>query len=84
MAQPQEQGAYITHWRHQVPDSDEQETLHSRTLQGLFFIRTLLSSADISVFPNTHRQTQRVRQNEEAEEYVPKERKEQNCSKRSK
>ena len=39
--------------------------LHCRALQDLFFIRPLLAKAgDVAYFPNTQKQTQRVRQNE--------------------
>jgi len=52
----------------------EQGTLHCRALQD-FFIRSLLSRAeDVADFPNTQKQTQRVRQNEESDEYVSNER----------
>ena len=54
-------------------------------LQGLFFVSPLLSrSGDITHLPNTKKQTQRVTQNEEAEECVPKKRIRQNHSKRTK
>ena len=41
-----------------------------RAPKDLFIIR----SGDIADIPNTEKQTQRVRQNEETEEYVPNER----------
>ena len=41
--------------------------------EDLFLIRPLLSrSGDITDFPNTYKQTQNVKQNEETEEYIPK------------
>ena len=44
-------------------------------LQDLFFIKPLLSrTGDVANFPNTEKQTQRVSQNEEIEEYVQNER----------
>lgn len=53
----------------EIPDSDEQGTLPCGSLQDLFFIRLLLLRAgDIVDFPNTHKQTQRVRQKEDIEE----------------
>ena len=53
----------------------EQETLHGRALQDLFFIMPLLSNADyVADFPNTQKQTWIIRQNEKKEEYVPNER----------
>ena len=66
-----EQGTCNTHKRYpQVPGSGE---VHCRILWTVFFIRPLLSKArDIVHFPNTQKQTQRVRQNEEPDEYVPK------------
>ena len=68
-----------------APGSAEQETLNCRALQDLFFIRALLSRAgDIADFPNTKKQSQRVRQPEETEEYVPNERTGQNHSKQPK
>ena len=68
-----------------MPGSSEQETVHCRTLKDLFFIRLLLSrTGNVAEFPDTQKQTQRVRQNEETEEYVANERTGQNCSKRPK
>ena len=59
----------------EVPVSGEEGTLHFRALQDLFFIKLLLSRVgDITDFPNTWKWTQKVRQNEETEEYVPNER----------
>ena len=68
---------HTQHTQHtpEAPGSGEQGTLHYRTLQKLFFIKPLLSrTGDVSDFPNTQKQTERVRQNEETEEYVPNER----------
>ena len=59
----------------EVPGSGEQGILQCRAQQDLFFISLLLSrTGDTADFPNTKKQTQRVRQNEETEEYVPSER----------
>ena len=53
----------------EVPGSGEQGTPHCRALQDLFFIRPRLSTAeDTADFPNTEKQTQRVRQNAKKEE----------------
>jgi len=61
--------------RHEIPGSGEQGTLCYRAPQDLFFIRPLLSrSVDKADFRNTKKQTQRVKQNEDTEEYVPNER----------
>ena len=49
-----------------MPGSGEQGTLHCRALQDLFFTRPLLVRAeDMADLPNTQKQTDRVRQNEE-------------------
>ena len=57
-----------------APGSGEQGILH-RMLQELFFIRPLLSRAEHVVdFPDTEKQTQKFKQNEVTEEYVPNER----------
>lgn len=65
--------------------SGKLRTLHYRILQNLFFLKPLLSRGrDIANFPNTKKEAQRVRQNEETEDYVPNERTRQNHSKRPK
>ena len=59
-----------------MPGSGEQVTLHSRALQDLLFIKSLLSGAeDIADFLNTHKWTQRGRQNDETDKFIPNERK---------
>ena len=54
--------------------------MHYRALHDLLLIKPLLSRADVMDFPNIEKQTQRVRQNEETEDYVPNERTGQNHS----
>ena len=61
----------------EAPGSCEQGTVHSRALEDLFFIRPLLSSGDLAIFPNTELDKLRT------EDYVPEE-KGQNHSKRPK
>ena len=53
-----------------MPGSDEQWTLHYRTLQDLFFIRSLPSiSGEIGDFPNEHKQRESGKMR--TKEYVP-------------
>ena len=60
-----------------VLGSGELGILCQTTVQGLSFIRPLLSKAgDIADFPNTLKK--RVRENEESERYIPNERRRQN------
>ena len=81
-AQLQEQGACNKHRRHPLQCQGDQGASDCRALQDLFFIRPLLSRVgDGADFPNTEKQTQRVRQNEETEEYDPNETIGQNHSK---
>ena len=55
--------------------SGEHGTLYCRALQDLFFIGPLLLRAgDIADFLNTQKQAPRLRQNEETEEYLSKNR----------
>ena len=57
-----------------MPGSGKQRTLYCRVLQKLFFIKSLLSKAeDIADFLNTEKQTERDRQKEETEKYIPNE-----------
>jgi len=57
----------------EVPGSGKQGKVRCRALQDLFFRRPLLSRAgDIADSPNTQKQTQGVRQNEETKELGPK------------
>ena len=75
-AQSQQSGVLNTQRKqnHKAPGSGEHGTLHCRALRDPFFIMPLLSTAgDTADFPNTEKQTQRVRQNE-TEDYVPNER----------
>ena len=58
-----------------MTSSGKQGTLHYRASQDIFFKRPLLSKAgDLADFPNTKKQIQRVRQNNETEKYIPNER----------
>ena len=58
-----------------APGSSEQGAVHYSTPYSLFFIRPWLSkSGDVADFPNTQKQRQKIRQNEETEEYVPNDR----------
>ena len=68
-----------------MPGLDEQGTLHCRALQDLLFIKLLLSiTKDIADILKAQKQTQRGRQNEETEKFIPTERTEQGQSQRSK
>ena len=68
----------------EAPGSGEQETLHSRALQDVFFIRPSISTArDIEDFPKTEKQAE-TSQNEKTEEFDPNERTGQGHSQRSK
>ena len=59
----------------EAPGSGEQGTLHCRTRQAPLFIRLLLLRArDIANLPNTQKQTQGVRYNEETEKHLPNKR----------
>lgn len=89
------EGKHNSATRAQCTQHTEQTPLRCQTLVNrghclwgtteFFFIRTLLSRAgDVTDFPNTEKHTRRVRQNEEAEEYVPNETTGQNHRKRAK
>ena len=54
--------------------SGEQETQHFRVLHYLFIKPLLSREEETADFPNTEKLTQRGRQNEETEYFVPKER----------
>ena len=59
----------------EVPVSGDQRTLHCNAPQDLFFIRPLLSKAgDIADVPKILKNSHRVTQNEDTEEYIPNER----------
>ena len=58
-----------------MPGSSKQGKLHCRAIQDPFFIKLLLSRTEDTVnFLNTWKQSQRGRQKEETEKFIPNER----------